>query len=53
MPTNLREALGLADDGPDPVVHVEAGTLDNIKFARAITKIAYYNAVARYGLDGF
>jgi hypothetical protein len=53
MPTNLRETLGLAEDAPDPVVHVGPGTIDNIMFARAITKIAFCYAVAKYGLDGF
>jgi hypothetical protein len=53
VPGNLREILGLADDAPDPIVHIGSGTLNNIIFARAIAKIAYCNVVARYGLDGF
>jgi hypothetical protein len=53
MPANFRETLGVADDATDPVVRVGPGTIDNIKFARAITKIAFCHAVARYGVDGF
>jgi HNH endonuclease len=53
MPGNLRQLLGLADDAPDPLVHIGSGTLNNIVFARAIAKIAYCNVVARYGLGGF
>jgi hypothetical protein len=53
VPGNLRELLGLADDAPDPLVHIASGTLNNILFARAIAKIAYCNVVARYGLGGF
>ena len=31
---NLRDLLGLADDAPDPLVHIAPGTLNNILFAR-------------------
>jgi hypothetical protein len=44
--------LGLADDAPDPIIHIGSGSLNNLVFARAIAKIAYCNVVARYGLDG-
>jgi hypothetical protein len=53
MPPNLRDALALPEDAPDPVVHIGPGTINNMTFARAITKIAYCNAIARYGLNGF
>lgn len=53
MPPNFRETLGLADDAPDPMVHIPSGTINNITFARAIAKIAYCHAVAKYGLNGF
>jgi hypothetical protein len=53
MPPNFRETLGLADDAPDPLVHIPSGTINNITFARAIAKIAYSHAVAKYGLNGF
>jgi hypothetical protein len=52
VPGNLREILGLADDAPDPIIHIGSGSLNNLVFARAIAKIAYCNVVARYGLDG-
>ncbi len=35
------------------MIHVGPGTIDNIMFARAIAKVAFCNAVAKYGLDGF
>jgi len=50
MPPNFRETLRLA---PDPMVHIPSGTINNITFARAIAKIAYCHAVAKYGLNGF
>jgi hypothetical protein len=53
VPGNLRKLLGLADDAPDPLVHIGSGTLNNMVFARALAKIAYCNVVARYGLGGF
>jgi hypothetical protein len=53
LPANLREALGLPEDAPDPMIHVGPGAIDNVLFARALVKIAYCNAVAKYGLDGF
>jgi hypothetical protein len=53
VPANLWETLDLPEDAPDPSIHVERGTIDNAIFARAIAKIAYCNAVAKYGLDGF
>lgn len=53
VPGNLREILGLADEAPDPIIHIGSGTLNSIVFARAIAKIAYCNVVAKYGLNGF
>lgn len=53
MPGHLREILALADDAPDPIVHIGSGTINNITFARAIAKIAFCNAIARLGLGGF
>jgi hypothetical protein len=49
----LKEILGLPDDAPNPLVHIASGEMNNITFARAIAKIAYCYAVARYGLNGF
>ena len=34
-------------------MHIGPGTINNITFARAITKVAFCHAVAKYGLDGF
>jgi hypothetical protein len=53
MPSDLRETLGLPDDAPEPIVHIAPGSIDNVRFARGIAKIAYCGAVARYGFDGF
>jgi hypothetical protein len=53
MPPTLRETLRLPDDAPNPLVHIASGEIDNITFARAIAKIAYCHAVAKYGLNGF
>jgi hypothetical protein len=53
MPSTLRETLGLPEDAPNPIVHIASGSIDNVRFARAIAKIAYCGAVARYGADGF
>ena len=53
MPSTLRETLGLPEDAPDPLVHVASGSIDNVRFARAIAKIAYCGAVAKYGAGGF
>jgi hypothetical protein len=53
VPDNLREIMGLAEDAPDPIVHIGSGTLNNIIFARVIAKIAYCNVVAQEGLDRF
>jgi HNH endonuclease len=53
IPKNFRETLGLADDAPDPMVQIPPGKINNITFARAIAKIAYCHAIAKYGLNGF
>jgi hypothetical protein len=53
MPSTLREILGLPDDAPDPLVHIASGEINNITFARAIAKIAYCGAVAKYGIRRF
>lgn len=53
MRSTLRETLGLPGDAPDPIVHIASGTIDNTTFARAIAKIAYCGAVAKYGITGF
>jgi HNH endonuclease len=52
MPSTFRETLGLPDDAPDPLVHIASGEINNITFARAIAKIAYCGAVAKYGITG-
>jgi hypothetical protein len=53
MTSTLREILGLPDHAPHPLVRIASGEINNITFARAIAKIAYCGAVARYGITGF
>jgi len=53
IPKNFRKTLGLAEGAPDPMVQIPPGEINNIAFARAIAKIAYCYAIAKYGLNGF
>jgi hypothetical protein len=50
-PETLRQSLGLEDSERLEIVHTPR--VDAKLFARAIAKIAYCHAVARYGLHGF
>jgi hypothetical protein len=52
VPPNLRETIGLKDG--DMARVIDTSRPHNLPtFARALAKIAYCNAVMRYGLDGF
>jgi len=52
VPPTMRETLNLAD-GELAQIHPPDVQVDNQRFARAIAKIAYCQAVARWGLNGF
>jgi hypothetical protein len=52
MPKGLRSKLGLDPNREKFKVNLR-GTLNFTTFARAITKIAYCQAVAQFGLTGF
>jgi hypothetical protein len=52
IPPNIRETLGLKHGEPAEIQ--DTTPMPNLwTFARAIAKIAYCNAVLKYGLDGF
>jgi hypothetical protein len=52
VPPNLRDTIGLRDG--DMARVIDTSRPHNLPtFARALAKIAYCNAVMRYGLDGF
>jgi hypothetical protein len=51
IPANIRDALQLSD-GEIAEIRPESHT-DAVQFGRAIAKIAYCQAVAKFGLDGF
>jgi hypothetical protein len=52
VPPNLRDTIGLKDG--DMARVIDTSRPHNLPtFARALAKIAYCNAVMRYGLDGF
>ncbi len=52
VPPNIRDTIGLKDD--DIARVIDKSRPHNLTtFARALAKIAYCNAVMRYGLDGF
>jgi len=52
IPENIRETLGLAD-GDTAEIRPPDVIVDTEQFARAIAKIAYCQAIARFGFDGF
>lgn len=52
VPSNLRDAIGLKDG--DIARIIDTSPPHNLStFARGLAKIAYCNAVMKYGLDGF
>jgi hypothetical protein len=52
LPNNLRDTIGLKDG--DIASVIDASPPHNLSaFARGLAKIAYGNAVMKYGLDGF
>jgi hypothetical protein len=52
IPPTLRQTLNLAD-GELAQIHPPDVQVDNHRFARAIAKIAYCQAVSRWGVKGF
>jgi hypothetical protein len=52
VPENMRQTLNLAD-GEMAQIHPPDVQIDNHLFARAIAKMAYCQAVAKWGLKGF
>jgi len=52
VPPNIRRTIGLKDGDIARVIDT-SGPHNLTSFARALAKIAYCNAVMRYGLDGF